>query len=164
MVNVLKHVHPRVVDPGRSDPPRSGLSHASRRAWASLGHRNHPSSWMSLSSSMEEGPCESFHLESVFYVSEGTPRRSKRRDLSTVEFKRVISSDGFVRALTAQLLPGGWDQSWVFIGMTDAEVGSPVLLPPDAKSLLIYKDTDAGKDGRQEEKGTTEDEMARWHH
>ena len=115
---------------------------------------------------MEEGPCESSHLESVFYVnlSEGTPRRSKRRDLSTVEFKRVISSDGFVRALTAQLLPGGWDQSWVFIGMTDAEVGSPVLLPPDAKSLLIYKDTDAGKDGRQEEKGTTEDEMARWHH
>ena len=59
--------------------------------------------------------------------------------------------------------PKGY-QSWVFIGMTDAEVGSPVLSPPDVKSLLIYKDTDAGKDGRQEEKGTTEDEMARWHH
>ena len=56
------------------------------------------------------------------------------------------------------------DQSWVFIGRTDAEVETPVLWPPDAKSWLIGKDPDAGTDWGQEEKGTTEDEMAGWHH
>ena len=56
------------------------------------------------------------------------------------------------------------DQSWVFIGRTDVEAETPILWPPDAKSWLIWKDPDAGKDWRQEEKGTTEDEMAGWHH
>ena len=56
------------------------------------------------------------------------------------------------------------NQSWIFIGRTDAEVETPILWPPDAKSRLIGKDLDAGKDWRQEEKGTTEDEMAGWHH
>ena len=55
------------------------------------------------------------------------------------------------------------DQSWVFIGRTDAEAETPVLWPPHAKSWLIWKDTDVGKDSGQE-KGTTEDEMAGWHH
>ena len=59
--------------------------------------------------------------------------------------------------------PGG-DQSWVFIGRTDAEAETLILSPPDAKSWLIWKDTDVGKDWRQEEKGTTEDEMVGWHH
>ena len=56
------------------------------------------------------------------------------------------------------------DQSWVFIGRTDVEAETPVLWPPHVKSWLIWKDPDAGKDWRQEEKGTTEDEMAGWHH
>ena len=56
------------------------------------------------------------------------------------------------------------DQSWVFIGRTDVEAETPVLWPPDAKSWLIGKDPDAGKDWRQEEKGMTEDEMVGWHH
>ena len=56
------------------------------------------------------------------------------------------------------------DQSWVFIGRTDVEAKTPVLWPPDSKSWLIGKDPDVGKDFRQEEKGTTEDEMAGWHH
>ena len=56
------------------------------------------------------------------------------------------------------------DQSWVFIGRTDAKAETPILWPPDAKSWLIGKDPDAGKDWRQEEKGMTEDEMAGWHH
>ena len=51
------------------------------------------------------------------------------------------------------------DQSCVFIGRTDAEAETPVLWPPDAKSWLIGKDPDAGKDWGQEEKGTMEDEM-----
>ena len=51
------------------------------------------------------------------------------------------------------------NQSWVFVGRTDAEAETPILWPPDVKSQLIGKDPDAGKDRRQEEKGTTEDEM-----
>ena len=51
------------------------------------------------------------------------------------------------------------DQSWVFIGRTDAEAGTPILWPPDVKSSLIGKDPDAGRDWRQKEKGTTEDEI-----
>ena len=56
------------------------------------------------------------------------------------------------------------DQSWVFIGRTDAEAETPVLWPPHAKSRLIGRDPDAGRDWGQEEKGTSEDEMAGWHH
>ena len=56
------------------------------------------------------------------------------------------------------------DQSWVFIGGTDAEAKTPILWPPDVKSWLTGEYPDAGKDGGQEEKGMTEDEMAGWHH
>ena len=56
------------------------------------------------------------------------------------------------------------DQSWVFIGRTDAEAETPILWLPDEKNWLIWKYPDAGKDWRREEKGTTEDEMAGWHH
>ena len=55
------------------------------------------------------------------------------------------------------------DQSWIFIGRTDVEAETPILWLPDAKSWLIWKDPDAGKDWRQEEKGTTEGEMVGWH-
>ena len=56
------------------------------------------------------------------------------------------------------------NQSWMFIGRTDAEAEIPILWPPDVKSWLIWKDPNAGKDWKQEEKGTTEDEMVGWHH
>ena len=56
------------------------------------------------------------------------------------------------------------DPSWVFIGRTDAKSETPILWPPDVKSWLIGKDSDAGRALGQEEKGTTEDEMAGWHH
>ena len=56
------------------------------------------------------------------------------------------------------------DHSWVFIGRTDVEDETPILWPPDAKSGLIWKDPDAGKDWGQEKKGMTEDEMVGWHH
>ena len=56
------------------------------------------------------------------------------------------------------------DGSWVFIGRTDAEAKTPVHWPPHAKSWLIGKDPDAGKDWGQEKKGTTKDEVAGWHH
>ena len=54
--------------------------------------------------------------------------------------------------------------SWILVGRTDAETETPVLWPPDAKNWLLEKVPDAGKDGRQEDKGTMEDEMAGWHH
>ena len=59
--------------------------------------------------------------------------------------------------------PKGY-QPWIFIGRTDTEAEATILWPPDMKSWLIVKDSDAGKDWRQEEKGTTEDEMVGWHH
>ena len=55
-------------------------------------------------------------------------------------------------------------KSWVFIGRTEAEAETPILWPPHVKSWLIGKDPDAGRDWGQEEKGTTEDAMAGWHH
>ena len=58
-----------------------------------------------------------------------------------------------------QLVHVKGNQSWIFIGRTDAEAEAPILWPPDAKSWLIWKDPDAGQDRRQKEKGTTEDEM-----
>ena len=56
------------------------------------------------------------------------------------------------------------NQSWIFIGRPDAEAEAPILWPPDAKTWLIGKDPDARKNCRQEEKGTTEDEMVGWYH
>ena len=56
------------------------------------------------------------------------------------------------------------NQPWIFVRRTDAEAETPILWPPDAKSQFIGKDPDAGKDWRQEEKGTAEDEMVWWHH
>ena len=56
------------------------------------------------------------------------------------------------------------NQSWVFTGRTDVEAETPILWPPDVKNWLIWKDPDAGKDWRQEKKGTTEDEMVGWRH
>ena len=56
------------------------------------------------------------------------------------------------------------NQSWIFIGKTDVEAETPILWPPEVKNWLIWKDPDAGKDWRWEEKETTEDEMVGWHH
>ena len=63
-----------------------------------------------------------------------------------------------------QLIHSNGDQSWVFFGRNDAKAETPVLWPPHAKSWLIGKDSDAGRDCGQEEKGMTEDEIAGWHH
>ena len=56
------------------------------------------------------------------------------------------------------------NKSWIFIEKTDAEAETPIFWPPDVKNWLIWKDPDAGKDWRWEEKETTEDEMLGWHH
>ena len=63
-----------------------------------------------------------------------------------------------------QLVHSKGDQSWIFTGRTDDEAQAPIHWPPDAKNWLTEKNPDTGKDWGQEEKGTTEDEMAGWHH
>ena len=69
-----------------------------------------------------------------------------------------------LKTLLMEFYPKG-NQSWIFVGRTDAETETPILWPPDAKNWLTRKDPDAGKDWRQkEEKGTIEDEMVAWHH
>ena len=80
----------------------------------------------------------------------------------TVVLEKTLESPLDCKEIQPVHLKG--DQSWVFIGRTDAESETPVLWPPHAKSWLIGKDPDAGRDWGQEEKGTTEDEMAGWNH
>ena len=63
-----------------------------------------------------------------------------------------------------QLINPKGNKSWIFIGRTDVEAETPLIWPADAKNWLIWKDPDAEKDWRQEEKGRTEDEMVGWHH
>ena len=58
----------------------------------------------------------------------------------------------------------GLQGDWVFLGRADVEAETPILWPPDAKSWLIWKDPDAGKDWGHKEKGTTEEDMVGWHH
>ena len=74
------------------------------------------------------------------------------------------SSEGPLDCKDIQQVHPKGDQSWVFIGRTDVEAETPIFWLPDAKSWLIWKDPDVGKDRRQEEKGMTENEMAGWHH
>ena len=63
-----------------------------------------------------------------------------------------------------QLVHSEGDQSWVFFGRNDAKAETPIIWTPHVKSLLIEKDSDAGRDWGQEEKGMSEDEMVGWHH
>ena len=80
----------------------------------------------------------------------------------TVVLEKIIESPLDCKEIQS-VHPKG-NQYWIFIGRTDAEVEAPILWPPHEKNWLIWKDPDAGKDWRKEEKGTTEDEMVRWYH
>ena len=80
----------------------------------------------------------------------------------TAVLEKIIESP--LERKEIKLVDTKWDQSWIFNGRTDAEVKTPILWPPDMTNRLIGKEPDAGKDWRQVEKGTTEDEMVGWHH
>ena len=80
----------------------------------------------------------------------------------TVVLEKILESPLDCKEIQPVNLKGY--QFWVFIGRTDVEAETPILWPPDVKRWLIWKDSDAGKDWGQEEKGTTEDEMAGCHH
>ena len=81
----------------------------------------------------------------------------------TVVLEKTLESPLGCKEIQPVHHPGG-DQSWVFTGRTDVEAETPILWPPDTKNWLIWKDPDTGKDWRQEEKGSTENEMVGWHH
>ena len=78
-----------------------------------------------------------------------------------VVLKKTLESPMYSKEI--KLLCHKGNQSWIFIGKTDAEAETPILPPPDGKNWLIGKTLDARKDWRREEKGTTEDEMVGWH-
>ena len=80
----------------------------------------------------------------------------------TVELENTLDSPVDSKEIKS-VSPKG-NQSWIFIGRTDAEAQAPVLWPPDGKGRLTGKEPDAGKDWCQKEKGTAEDEMVGWHH
>ena len=80
----------------------------------------------------------------------------------TTVLEKILGSPLDCKEIKSANLKG--NQPWMFIERADTEAEVPVLWPPDAKSWLIRKDPDAGKDWRQEEKGMTEDEMVGWHH
>ena len=79
----------------------------------------------------------------------------------TVVLEKTLESP--LDSKKVQLVHPKGNKYWIFIGRTDAEAETPILWPPD-ENWLIWKDPDAGKDWRWEEKGTTEDEMVGWHH
>ena len=80
----------------------------------------------------------------------------------TVVLEKTLESPSDCKEIQPVSLKG--NQSWIFIGRTDAEAETPIFWPPDVKNWLLGKDPSGGKDWRQEEKGMTEDEMVGWHH
>ena len=80
----------------------------------------------------------------------------------TVVLEKTLESPLDCKNITPVNCKG--NQSWIFIGIADVKAETPILWPPDAKKWLNRKYADAGKDWRQKEKGTTEDEMVGWHH
>ena len=101
----------------------------------------------------------------VYGCGSWTIKKAEHRRIDALElwcWRRLLRVPWTARRSNQSIQPGNsGNQPWVFIGRTDK---TPLLWPPDAKSQLIGKDPDAGKDGGQEEKGMTEDEMVGWHH
>ena len=105
----------------------------------------------------------------VMYGCESwTTKKAERQRIDAFELwcwkKKKKTLESPLDSKEIQAVHPKWNQSWIFIGRTDAEAETLILWPPDAKSWLIWKDPDAGKDWGQEEKGMTEDEMVGWQH
>ena len=101
----------------------------------------------------------------VMYGCESwTVKKAERRRIDAFKlwYWKTLESPLDCKEIQPVLSKG--DQSWVFFGKNDAKAETPLLWLPYMKSLLIGKDSGAGRDWGQEEKGTTEDEMAGWHH
>ena len=79
-------------------------------------------------------------------------------------WRRLLSLESPLDSKEIQPFHSKGNQSWIFIRRADADAETPILWPPNAKNQFIWKDPDAGKDWRWQEKGTTKDEMVVWHH
>ena len=104
-------------------------------------------------------PVVMYGCESLDYIESWVP---KNWCFWTVVLEKILESPLDCKDIQP-VHPKG-NQSWIFIGRTDAEAETPILWPPDLKNWLIWKDPDPEKDWRQEEKGTTEDEMVGCYH
>ena len=102
------------------------------------------------------------HRQILYYLSYKESWAPKNWCFWTMVLEKTLESPLACKKIQPVHLQG--NQSWIFIGRTDVEAETPILWPPHAKSWLIWKDTDARKDWRQEEKGMTEDETVGWHH
>ena len=113
-----------------------------------------------------KGPSKLWFFPVVMYGYESwTIKKAECRRIDAFElwcWRRLLESPLDCKEIQP-VHPKG-NQSWIFIGRTDVEAETPILWPPDVKNWLNGKDPEAGKDWRWEEKGTTEDEMAGWHH
>ena len=101
----------------------------------------------------------------VYGCESWTIKKAERQIIEgfwTVMLKKILES--LLDCKEIQPVHPKGNSSWIFIGRIDAEAETPILWPPDAKNWLIWKDADAGKDWRQEEKRATEDKMVGWHH
>ena len=98
----------------------------------------------------------------VMYGCESWIIKKPEHRIWTVVLEETLESSLDCKEI--QLVHPKGDQSWVFIGRTDADAETPLLWPPDSKNWLIWKDPDAGKEWKQEKKGITEDEMVGWYH
>ena len=97
-------------------------------------------------------------------VRAGPQRRPSAKVLMLFNVVLEKTLESLLDCKEIQLVHPKSDQSWVFIGRTVVEAETTILWPPHVKSWLIVKDPDPGRDWGQEEKGTTENEMAGWHH
>ena len=111
--------------------------------------------------------CQSIMIKMVMYRCESwTIKKAERQRIDAFELCAMLekTSDSPLDFKEIKpIIPKG-NQSWIFIGSTDAKAEAPILWPPDAKSWLIWKGPNAGKDRRQKEKGMTENEMVGWDH
>ena len=107
-------------------------------------------------------------LRKIYGISTWMRETSIIQDAHSMSFVRFTSDfqvwSGFLLYVQSWSEHFLVSQSWVFIEGTDVEAETPILWPPDVESWLIWKDPDAGKDWKQEEEGTIEDEMVGWHH
>ena len=109
--------------------------------------------------------CCSTIFKDQFYCESWTIKKAECRSIDafwTVVLEKTLECPLDCKEIQP-VHPKG-NQSWIFIGKTDAETEAPILWPCDVKNWLTWKDPDTGKDWRQEEKGMTEDEMVGWHH
>ena len=104
----------------------------------------------------------SYKVYIIWLIKMIKEKEHQRIDAFELWYWRRLLTAPWTARKSDQSIPG--NQSWMFIERTDAEAEAPILWPPDVKNQLIWKDPNAGKDWRWEEKGTTEDEMVGWYH